>query len=134
MARRELTPMPVPIPHAFPIALKTAHGWSLLDLRAILCARAEDKYARLTLTDGSTLVVLHPLSDLEQRFGCGARNGDLLFLRPFRSCIVAMHHASRFHGKGEVELRNGERLPIGKRAWPTLIDVLGRVERVPSGS
>lgn len=110
-----------------PILLRTAQGWSLVDLRFILCAHAEDKYARLQLTDGGTLVVLHPLSDLEERLSCGERHGDLVFLRSNRSCIVAMHHAVRFHGKAAVELANGEQLPVGRRAWPGIVQVLASV-------
>ena len=117
---------------ALPLLLRSTTGWVFVDLRSILCLRAEDKYARLHRTDGSSLVVLHTLNDLEARIGCNARIGDLLFVRAHRSSIVAIHHACAIHDHQEIEFRNGERISFSRRLWPFLRELAGSIHATPS--
>ncbi|MBV6405812.1 MAG: LytTR family transcriptional regulator DNA-binding domain-containing protein [Flavobacteriales bacterium] len=108
-----------------PLVLRTAHGPQLFDARTLLRFDAEDKYARATTTDGRRIVVLHPLSDLEERLCCGERIGDLLFARTHRSCIVALHHVSGMDKLRNLVFDEHPAAPLSKRAWQELADLLG---------
>ena len=120
----------------FPLILRTVDGSCLINVRSIQHIVAEDKYARLIHTDGTEQVVFHSLQDLVERLACGERFGDLMFMRTHRSSIVAMHHATADQGKQSLELASGALLPIGRRSFVTLLDVLGRIRRsiAPAGS
>lgn len=110
-----------------PLLIKSTTGWVFVDPSMILYLRAEDKYARSQFVDGSSMVVLHSLSELEHRLGCNERIGAFLFLRTHRSYITAIHHAVAVHGSNELELRTGERLSFSRRVWPLLKRVAGTV-------
>ena len=60
----------------FPLILKSAFGPVFIPLNSILRIDAEDKYSRLHYTNGDSMVLLHSLSDLEERLCCGQRIGD----------------------------------------------------------
>jgi len=110
----------------FPLVLKSASGWDFIPLNAILRIDAEDKYARLTYTDGTSIVLLHSLADLEERLACGHRIGEWIFLRTHRSCIVAMHYADGLEGRKQMKL-GAHRVPVSRSAWTRILDVLGSV-------
>ena len=110
---------------AFPLVLKSTHGWVFIPAGDILYLTAEDKYARLTCLNGSTLVLFHSLADLEVRLACGTRIGDLLFVRTHRSCIAAMHHARVLPPKGGIELASGQVLPLSRGARTELLRIMG---------
>ncbi|MEZ4808254.1 MAG: LytTR family DNA-binding domain-containing protein [Flavobacteriales bacterium] len=110
-----------------PLLIKSTTGWVFVDPCKILYLRAEDKYARLHSVNGTSMVVLHSLNDLEHRLGCNERIGDFLFLRTHRSYITAIHHAVAVHGSNELELRTGERLSFSRRVWPLLQRIAGTV-------
>lgn len=107
--------------------LKTTHGWIFFPAGDILHLGAEDKYARLTRTNGTTEVLFHSLADLEERLCCGKRIGDLLFVRTHRKCIVAMHHAKALPQKGGIQLSDGTLLPISRGLRAELLRVMGTV-------
>ena len=117
---------PLPQPRLI-ILLKAARGYHLVDVRTILFAQAEDKYSRVTFIDSSRKGVFHTLTELEAVLGCGRRNGDLLFLRSHRGCIVAVHHATELIGTREFLVCDGTRLPVSKGEWPTLLEVIASV-------
>lgn len=110
---------------SFPLILRTAHGPCFFNARTLLRIDAEDKYARITTTDGQHTVVLHPLSDLEERLCCGQRIGDLLFARTHRSCIVALHHVQAVDHERNLVLDEKIVAPMSKRAWPEITQLLG---------
>lgn len=110
----------------FPLILKSAYGPIFITLNSILRIDAEDKYSRLHYINGDSVVLLHGLSDLEERLCCGQRIGDRVFLRTHRSCIVALHHADSLAGRDRVVLR-GKPAPISRSAWSRLRDLLGSV-------
>ncbi|MFZ1664895.1 MAG: LytTR family DNA-binding domain-containing protein [Flavobacteriales bacterium] len=112
----------------FPLILKAAQGWRFIEVRLIVSILAEDKFARIRYADGAELLVFHSLAELEAGLCCGVRLGDLLFLRPHRSCIVAMHHATAIHAKREVVMCDGTVLPLSKRIWPKLVELLGSIQ------
>lgn len=109
----ELQSPPVP---RLQITLKAARGLQLVDVRSILHARADTRYAAIELTDGRCVPVFHSLSELEIFLGCGQRSGDLLFLRVHKSHIVAFHHAVRIDAYGLI-LPTGRNVPVGRKAW-----------------
>ncbi|HQV40302.1 MAG: LytTR family transcriptional regulator DNA-binding domain-containing protein [Flavobacteriales bacterium] len=113
----------------YPLILRDRNGHQLFDARSILFIQAEDKFARITCTDGTETVVFHALKDLEVRLACGSRVGDLFFLRTHRSCIAALHHAVALHGRSGVNFREGVSLPIGKRIWQQMAELLGQIPR-----
>ena len=115
---------------AFPLILKSAIGWVLIPAGDILCIKAEDKYARLHCTNGTTIMLFHRLADLERRLACGTRIGDLLFVRTHRSCIAAMHHARALSPKGGIELAGGQVLPLGRGVRTELLRIMGSVHSV----
>lgn len=51
----------------FPLVLKSTHRWVFIPAGDILNLTAEDKYARLTHTDGPSIMLFHSLADLEER-------------------------------------------------------------------
>lgn len=110
---------------SFPLILRTAHGPFLFNARTLLRIDAEDKYARITTTDGNSTVVLHPLSDLEERLCCGQRIGDMLFARTHRGCIAALHHVQAVDQDKNLVLDDQVSAPMSKRAWPELVQLLG---------
>ncbi len=112
----------------FPLLLRTAHGPQVFDARTLLRIDAEDKYARVTCLAGPNTVVLHALSDLEERLRCGKRIGDLLFARTHRSCIVALHHVHGLDRDRNLVLIEGLSAPLSKRAWPMLDKLLGTLQ------
>jgi DNA-binding LytR/AlgR family response regulator len=111
----------------FPLILKSSMGWIFIPVGDILHLTAEDKYARLTYTNGQSIMLFHSLSDMEERLACGTRFGELLFVRTHRSCIAAMHHAKALPQKGGVELSSGALLPLGRAARAELLRLLGSV-------
>jgi DNA-binding LytR/AlgR family response regulator len=111
----------------FPLILKSTMGWIFIPVGDIQHLTAEDKYARLTYTNGTSIVLFHSLADLEERLACGTRIGEMLFVRTHRSCIVAMHHARALPPKGGVELSSGALLPLGRVARAELLRLLGSV-------
>jgi len=111
----------------FPLLLKSAFGPVFIPLNTILRIDAEDKYSRLHFTNGDSMVLLHGLSDLEERLCCGQRIGDRVFLRTHRSCIVALHHADALQGRDQVML-NGRPAPISRSAWGQLLHLLGSID------
>ena len=113
-----------------PLILKDAQGWWLTDVRTILRFDAEDKYARLTLVDGSAKVVFHSLADLEERLACGTRIGEFLFMRTHRSCIAAMHHGLAIGEKRHLVMVGGQQVPLGRRAWLHIRSVLGTIRSI----
>ncbi|HRH38306.1 MAG TPA: LytTR family DNA-binding domain-containing protein [Flavobacteriales bacterium] len=117
---------------SFPLILKSTYGWILVPANGINCINAEDKYARLTYADGSTVVLFHSMNDLESRLACGTRVHQLLFLRTHRTCIVAMHHARALHGKEQVELDGGAIAPVSRKAWAVILRLLGSVHSTKS--
>lgn len=112
---------------AFPLILKTTIGWIFIPVCDILHIAAEDKYARLTYTNGQSIMLFHSLADLEERLACGTRIGELLFIRTHRSCIAAMHHAKALPTKGGIELSTGAVLPLGRGVRAELLHLLGSV-------
>ncbi len=110
----------------FPLISKSRIGWILIPAGEILRIVAEDKYARLTFTNGRTELLFHSLNDIERRLACGIRIGELLFLRTHRSCIVAMHHATGLDGRERVLLQD-QSAPISRGAWPVLLRMLGAI-------
>jgi DNA-binding LytR/AlgR family response regulator len=106
--------------------LKSTSGWVFITVGDILHLTAEDKYARLTSTDGTSIVLLHSLADLEERLACGHRIGEWIFLRTHRSCIVAMHYADGLEGRKQVKL-GAHWVPVSRSAWTRILDVLGSV-------
>lgn len=110
---------------SFPLILRTTHGYQFVPGPTILCIEAEDKYARIAFMDGRSQVVLHALSDLEQRLCCGQRIGTFLFLRTHRTCITAMHHAQALEGRRTVKFGNDLNAPLSKRVWPELLRLMG---------
>ena len=122
--------LPLPQPRLL-VLLKAARGYHLVDVRTILFAKAEDKYSRMTFTDGSQRVVFHTLVELEGILCCGERVGELLFLRIHRGHIVALHHATALVGTREFLLCDGTRFPVSKRASPDLLRTAGSVRPLP---
>lgn len=112
---------------AFPLILKSTHGWVFIPAGDILYLTAEDKYARLTCTDGTSTMLFHSLAELEERLACGNRIGELLFVRTHRSCIAAMHHAKALPAKGGLELSSGTVLPLGRGVRAELLHLMGSV-------
>lgn len=110
----------------FPLILKSTYGPVFIPLNNIVRIDAEDKYSRLHYTNGESMVLLHSLSDLEERLCCGQRIGDRVFLRTHRSCIVALHHADALQGRDQVVL-NGQQAPISRSAWGQLLHLLGSI-------
>lgn len=116
----------------FPLILKSAYGPVFIALNTILRIDAEDKYSRLHYTSGDTVVLLHSLSDLEERLACGQRIGALVFLRTHRSCIVAMHHADALVKRDQVILK-GQVAPISRSVWDGLFQLLGSIGSAEEG-
>ena len=112
----------------FPLILRTAHGYEFFNARQILRIDAEDKYARITTDDGARTVVLHPLSDLQERLCCGQRVAGMLFLRTHRSCIVAMHHVQGVDADWALRLNDAQRAPVGREAWRAMLKALGWID------
>lgn len=112
----------------FPLILKSSIGWTFISVGDILHIKAEDKYARLTYTNGQSIMLFHSLADLEERMACGTRIGELLFVRTHRSCIAAMHHAKALPAKGGIELSTGAVLPLGRGVRAELLRLLGSVQ------
>lgn len=115
----------------FPLILKSTIGHILIHADSIVRVVAEDKYARLTYTNGRTELLFHSLSDIERRLACGTRVGELLFVRTHRSCIAAMHHATGLEGRERVLLQ-GQSAPISRENWPMLLRLLGTVRGAKS--
>ncbi|QQR85394.1 MAG: LytTR family transcriptional regulator [Flavobacteriales bacterium] len=112
---------------SFPLLLRSSTGWVFITTVEILHIKAEDKYARLTCTDGSNLVLFHSLADLERRLACGKRIGELLFVRTHRSCIAAMHYAQAIPPKRGLLLADGTELPLGRGVRADLLRLMGAV-------
>lgn len=110
----------------FPLILKSTIGWILIPAGSILRVTSEDKYVRLSYTNGRTELLFHSLSDIERRLACGTRVSELLFVRTHRSCIVAMHHATGLEGRERVLLQD-QSAPISREIWPMLLRLLGTV-------
>lgn len=108
-----------------PLILRTAHGHELFNANTLLRIDAEDKYARVTTISGERIVILHPLSEMEERLCCGHRIGDLFFARTHRSCIVALHHVQAVDRERNLVLGERSIAPMSKRTWPKLAQLLG---------
>ena len=116
----------------FPLILKDAYGWSLVDPQGIVRFDAEDKYARVVLEDGSNKVVFHSLADLEERLACGMRVCEMLFVRTHRKHIVAMHHAQHLHSRRGITMSDGTAVPLSKRSLPGIIALLSKLWHQPT--
>lgn len=112
---------------SFPLLLNSSTGWIFIPTVDILHIKAEDKYARLTRTDGSSLMLFHSLADLERRLACGKRIGEMLFVRTHRCCIAAMHHAKALPPKSGLLLADGSELPLGRGIRADLFRLMGSV-------
>ncbi|MCC6459631.1 MAG: response regulator transcription factor [Saprospiraceae bacterium] len=104
------------------IALSTADGIHLHQLKNILRCAADGNYSYVFFADGSKLLVAKTLRELE----------DLLlphgFERIHKSHLINMEHLSRYHNRlsGEVEMTDGAILPVSQRKKAHLLELLSR--------
>lgn len=104
------------------IALSTADGIHLHQVKNILRCAADGNYSYVFFADGSKLLVAKTLRELEELL---LPHG---FERIHKSHLINLEHLIRYHNRlsGEVEMSDGAILPLAQRKKAQLLEWLGR--------
>ncbi|MDX1910061.1 MAG: LytTR family DNA-binding domain-containing protein [Saprospiraceae bacterium] len=105
------------------IALATADGIHLYDVKSIVRCASDGNYATVFFDDKSKLLVAKTLKDLEQLLA------PWRFERIHKSHLVNLDHLRRYYNRfsGEVEMSDGAVLPVAQRKKAQLLDLLSRI-------
>ncbi|MFT6006348.1 MAG: DNA-binding LytR/AlgR family response regulator [Pseudoalteromonas tetraodonis] len=99
------------------LRVSSSNKSELVSVADIAYCKGAGDYVELVLTTGSTVLHNDSLNDLEQ-------NLPSTFLRVHRSFIVNTGLISLLHrktsGTGEIELKNGQRVPVSRRIMPNV--------------
>lgn len=103
------------------IAFPTTEGFEFIHSNQILFCRAESNYCAIKKIDGSTITVTRTLKYLEELLPANT------FIRIHKSYIINLNFVVRYHkANKEVELTNGEKLPVSFRKEEGFINAVSQ--------
>ena len=103
------------------IAFPTTEGFEFIHSNQILFCRAESNYCAIKKIDGSTITVTRTLKYLEELLPTNT------FIRIHKSYIINLNFVVRYHkANKEVELTNGEKLPVSFRKEEGFINAVSQ--------
>lgn len=101
------------------IAFPTIEGFELINTNQILYCRADSNYCDLKKIDNTTKIISKSLKNLEELLPTKS------FMRVHKSIIVNLNYVSKYHkGNKEIELTNGEKIPVSFRKEAEFIDAI----------
>jgi two-component system LytT family response regulator len=105
------------------IVLPTLESFIVVKIADILRVESDDNYARFFMLDGTAHLVSRTLKEYEGLLP------KPLFLRVHQSHLINLKFVKQYlKGKtGQVEMVNGEKLPVSRERKDSLIEVLGKV-------
>ena len=101
------------------LSIKTGYKVSLVRIAEIVYIESVGEYVRLHLLDGSTVMTLFRLKNMEAALPEGT------FMRVHRSFIVNLHYITG-HGRGRVYIGEDEYLPVGENYRAAFQEYLDR--------
>ena len=103
------------------IAFPTTEGFEFIHSNQILFCRAESNYCAIKKIDVSTITVTRTLKFLEELLPANT------FIRIHKSYIINLNFVVRYHkANKEVELTNGEKLPVSFRKEEGFINAVSQ--------
>ena len=101
------------------IAFPTVDGFELIHSNQILYCKAESNYCCIKKIDGSTKTATKTLKYVEEILPCTS------FKRIHKTYVINLNYVVRYHKSNkEVELTNGEKLPVSFRKEEDFINAI----------
>lgn len=101
------------------IAFPTVEGFELIHSNQVLYCRAESNYSSIKKIDGASKLVTKTLKYVEEVLP------DKTFQRIHKSYVINLNYVVRYHKVSkEVELTNGEKLPVSFRKEEEFINAI----------
>lgn len=101
------------------IAFPTIEGFELMHTNQILYCRAESNYCSIKKIDGNTKMVAKTLKFVEEVLPATS------FKRIHKSYVINLNYVVRYHkANKEIELTNGEKLPVSFRKEDEFINAI----------
>lgn len=101
------------------IAFPTLDGFELIHTNQILYCKAESNYCCIKKIDGSTKMAAKTLKYVEEILP------DTIFKRIHKSHVINLNYVVRYHkANKEIELTNGEKLPVSFRKEEEFINAI----------
>jgi two-component system LytT family response regulator len=104
------------------IALPTENGFEIIKSSAVLYCEANSNYCRVICLDGRIIILSKTLKHIEQILPLK------IFQRIHKSYLVNLNYVSRFNKTNvlEIELTNGEKLPVSIRKKEEFMNAINR--------
>lgn len=101
------------------LAFPTLEGFELIHTNQVLYCKAESNYCSIKKIDGSTKTVSKTLKFVEEILPCS------VFKRIHKSYVINLNYVVRYHKTNkEIELTNGEKLPVSFRKEEEFINAI----------
>jgi two-component system LytT family response regulator len=101
------------------IAFPTVEGFELIHSNQILYCKAESNYCCIKRIDGHTKIATKTLKYVEEILPCGS------FKRIHKSFVINLNYVVRYNKTNrEVELTNGEKIPVSFRKEEDFINAI----------
>jgi two-component system LytT family response regulator len=103
------------------IALKSVNFMQIVVIDEILYCKSDKGYTTFFLENGSKIMVSKLLKDYEELLPANK------FIRCHQSYMVNMRFILRYYKEGEIELTNGDKIPVSDRKRNTLIEYIEKM-------
>ncbi|MDH3381556.1 MAG: LytTR family DNA-binding domain-containing protein [Flavobacteriaceae bacterium] len=105
--------------NTFKIALPTIEGFELINTNQILYCKADSNYCVIKKIDNTTKTISKSLKNIEELLP------HQTFIRVHKSTLINLNYVSKYNKSyKEIELTNGEKIPVSFRKETEFIDAI----------